>query len=64
VLEAMDRRVLVVGPESPLDEVVAALQGGSPSPAVVADAGGVQGIVTLDGATRMAGILAGLATGR
>jgi len=64
VLEAMDRRVLVVGPEAPLGEVVAALQGGAPSPAVVADAEGVQGIVTLDGASRMAGIVAGLAAAR
>jgi Zn-dependent protease len=61
VLEAMDRRVLVVGPDSALGELVTALQTGSPSPAVVADADGIQGIVTLDGASRMAGILAGLA---
>jgi CBS domain containing-hemolysin-like protein len=63
VLEAMDRRVLVVEPESPLADLVAALQGGAPSPAVVANADGVQGIVTLDGASRMAGILSGLAAG-
>jgi stage IV sporulation protein FB len=61
VLEAMDRNVLVVAPESALADLVAALQGGAPSPAVVADADGVQGIVTLDGASRMAGIVAGLA---
>ena len=61
VLEAMDRRVLVVGPDAALGELVTALQTGSPSPAVVADADGIQGIVTLDGASRMAGILAGLA---
>jgi len=61
VLEAMDRRVLVVAPESALGDVVAALQGGFASPAVVADAGGVQGIITLDAAARMAGIVAGLA---
>jgi stage IV sporulation protein FB len=61
VLEAMDRRVLVVGPESPLGDVVTALQAGAPSPAVVADADGVRGIITVDGAARMTGILAGLA---
>lgn len=61
VLEAMDRRVLVVSPESALSDVVAALQTGAPSPAVVADDAGVRGIVTLDGAARMAGIVAGLA---
>lgn len=64
VLEAMDRRVLVVSPESALADVVAALQAGSPSPAVVADDDGIQGIVTLDGAARMAGIVAGLAAER
>jgi len=63
VLEAMDRRVLVVAPESALADVVAALQSGAPSPAVVADSAGVQGIVTVDGAARMAGIVAGLAMG-
>ncbi len=61
VLEAMDRRVLVVAPESALGDVVAALQGGYASPAVVVDAGIIEGIVTLDGAARMAGIVAGLA---
>ena len=61
VLEAMDRRVLVVAPESALADVVAALQGGYASPAVVAEGGGVQGIVTVDSAARMAGIVAGLA---
>jgi stage IV sporulation protein FB len=63
VLEAMDRRVLVVAPESALADVVAALQSGAPSPAVVADSAGVQGIVTVDAAARMAGIVAGLASG-
>lgn len=63
VLEAMDRRVLVVAPESALADVVAALQSGAPSPAVVADSAGVQGIVTVDAAARMAGIVAGLAMG-
>lgn len=61
VLEAMDRHVLVVGPESPLAELVGALQGGAPSPVVVADPDGVQGIVTLEGAAKMAGVVAGLA---
>ena len=63
VLEAMDRRVLVVAPESALADVVAALQSGAPSPAVVADSAGVQGIVTVESAARMAGIVAGLAMG-
>ncbi|HEV8630249.1 MAG TPA: CBS domain-containing protein, partial [Thermoanaerobaculia bacterium] len=61
VLEAMDRHVLVVGPEAPLGEVVAALQAGAPSPAVVADTDGVHGIITVDAASRMTGILASLA---
>jgi stage IV sporulation protein FB len=61
VLEAMDRRVLVVSADSPLADVVNALQGGAPSPAVVAEAEGVLGIVTLDGAARMAGVVSGLA---
>jgi len=53
----------VVAPESALADVVAALQSGAPSPAVVADSTGVQGIVTVDAAARMAGIVAGLAMG-
>jgi CBS domain-containing protein len=64
VLQAMDRRVLVVSPEAPLADVVGALQTGAPSPAVVMDGQVVQGIVTLDGAARMAGIVAGLAAPR
>ena len=60
VLEAMDRRVLVVAPETPLAEVVSALRSGSPEPAVVAGDTGIEGIVTLDGVERMAALLAAL----
>jgi stage IV sporulation protein FB len=60
VLEAMDRRVLVVAPETPLGEVVSALRGGMPSPAVVAGEGGVVGIVTLDSSERMLALLAAM----
>src|SRR5581483_6006432 len=61
VLQAMDRRVLVVPPDAPLAEIVAALQGGAPSPAIVSEGQTIAGIVTLDGAARMAGIVAALA---
>jgi CBS domain-containing protein len=64
VLDAMDRRVLVVAPDATLADVVGALQSGAPSPAVVADGEGVHGIVTLESAARMAGIVAGLAAGK
>ena len=60
VLDAMDRRVLVVAPETPLAEVVAALRGGMPAPAVVAGESGVEGIVTLDSCERMTSLLAAL----
>ena len=38
----------------------AALRGGTPSPAVVAGDGGVEGIVTLDGCERMTSLLAAM----
>jgi Zn-dependent protease/CBS domain-containing protein len=61
VLEAMDRGVVTVRPETPLAEVVGALRGGAPSPVVVAGDGGIEGVVTLDGVERMAAILVSLA---
>lgn len=63
VLEAMDRRVLVVSPAAALSEVVAALRGGTPSPVVVAGEGGIEGIVTLDGCERMTSLLAAIGRG-
>ena len=63
VLEAMDRRVLVVPPGTPLAEVVAALRAGTPPPVVVAGEAGIEGIVTLDGCERMTSLLAAIGRG-
>jgi CBS domain containing-hemolysin-like protein len=57
VLEAMDRRVLVVAPGAPLNEVVGALRAGMPAPAVVVGEAGIEGIVTLDSSERMMTLL-------
>jgi stage IV sporulation protein FB len=48
VLEAMDREVVAVRPETPLDEVLARFQGNPMRPIVVMGEGGLEGMITLE----------------
>ncbi len=48
VLEAMEREVLVIAPETPLEQVLGLLQGRPALPILVVGVGGLEGMITLD----------------